>query len=115
MTAGRVFVRLAGVSGALAVSAGAYNAHTFKLGQADENQQQTYDTANRYHFIHTLALLGVPHCRRPILAGSLLTAGTVLFCGSCYAHALELADGRVRSITPFGGMCLIAGWLALAL
>uniref|UniRef100_UPI00358E6D3B transmembrane protein 256 homolog n=1 Tax=Myxine glutinosa TaxID=7769 RepID=UPI00358E6D3B len=114
MASARIFVRVAGLSGALAVSAGAYGAHTFKLSDADDYLKEVYGTANRYHYIHTLALLGVPHCRYPLMAGSLLTAGMVFFCGSCYAHAL-LGNGNVRSVTPFGGMCLIAGWLAMVI
>lgn len=30
-------------------------------------QRRVFDTASRYHFIHTLALLGLPMCRRPNL------------------------------------------------
>jgi uncharacterized membrane protein YgdD (TMEM256/DUF423 family) len=43
-----------------------------------------------------------------------MTAGMVVFCGSCYAVALSenRAYGRVA---PTGGMMLIAGWLAILL
>uniref|UniRef100_A0A8C4QEB2 Transmembrane protein 256 n=1 Tax=Eptatretus burgeri TaxID=7764 RepID=A0A8C4QEB2_EPTBU len=111
MASGRFFIRVAGLSGALAVSAGAYVRWWLKKRK---RWTFVYTTANRYHYIHTLALLGVPHCRHPLMAGSLLTAGMVFFCGSCYAHAL-LENGNVRSVTPFGGMCLIAGWLTMIL
>lgn len=49
-----------------------------------------------------------------VQAGSLLTAGMVLFSGSCYYHALT-GNQRVRYVTPYGGILLILGWLALAL
>ena len=45
----------------------------------------------------------------------LLTAGMTMFSGSIYA--LTLDTERFRSlgpVTPIGGLCLIAGWLALA-
>ncbi len=44
--------------------------------------------------------------------GSLFALGTVLFSGSCYVHALT-GNTAVRRVTPYGGMLLIAGWLAV--
>ncbi|KAL3207653.1 hypothetical protein MRX96_010125 [Rhipicephalus microplus] len=77
------FVRLAGLSGALAVALGAYGAHAlFKRDDVPEELKEAYDRANHYHFLHTLALLGVPLTRRPALVGSLLLVGMGLFCGS---------------------------------
>ena len=32
-----------------------------------QEQKRVFDTASRYHFIHTLALLGLPMCRMPIV------------------------------------------------
>jgi uncharacterized membrane protein YgdD (TMEM256/DUF423 family) len=46
-------------------------------------------------------------------AGWLFTAGIVVFSGSLYA--LALSGVRVLgAITPIGGVCLLAGWAALA-
>ncbi|XP_028654279.1 transmembrane protein 256 isoform X1 [Erpetoichthys calabaricus] len=61
------FRRVAGISGALAVIAGAYGAHGFRRSDRDEYLKELYETANKYHFLHSLALLGVPHCRKPLL------------------------------------------------
>ncbi|XP_063612363.1 transmembrane protein 256 homolog isoform X1 [Penaeus indicus] len=110
----RWFVRLAGVSGASAVALGAYGAHVFYRREYPEELKQVYETANRYHFLHTLALLGVPLCRRPRVAGSLIVAGTAIFCGTCYYYALT-GSKNVRQYTPYGGMLLIIGWLAMIL
>lgn len=110
----RWFVRLAGISGASAVALGAYGAHVFYRRDYPEELKQVYETANRYHFLHTLALLGVPLCRRPKLAGSLIVTGTVIFCGTCYFYALT-GSKNVRQYTPYGGMLLIAGWLSMVL
>ncbi|KAF2359779.1 Protein of unknown function DUF423 [Trinorchestia longiramus] len=66
----RVFVRLAGISGASAVAMGAYGAHVFYQRGTSEELKQVYETANRYHFMHTLALLGVPLCKRPKLVST---------------------------------------------
>ncbi len=35
--------------------------------EAKPEYKRIYDTANFYHFVHTLALLGVPLSRRPRL------------------------------------------------
>jgi uncharacterized membrane protein YgdD (TMEM256/DUF423 family) len=48
------------------------------------------------------------------VAGWLFTTGIVLFSGSLYA--LALTGIRVLgAITPLGGVCFLAGWVALAL
>ncbi|XP_078527247.1 transmembrane protein 256 isoform X1 [Lissotriton helveticus] len=86
----------------------------FRRSDRDEYLKELYATSNHYHFLHSLALLAVPHCRRPLLAGSLLTSGMVLFCGSFYYQAIT-ADPIFREAAPIGGTALILGWLALAL
>ncbi len=73
----------------------------------------------RYQAWHTLAMLGVLAWRasRPTrgqrLVLGLWTAGIVLFSGSLYAMALLGASG-LGMVTPFGGVLMIVGWLALA-
>jgi len=111
----RPVIRIAGVSGALAVALGAYGAHAFfnKDGVASE-LKTVYETANKYHFLHTVALLAVPLCRKPLLTGSLLVMGTAIFSGSCYYYALT-QERWIRKITPYGGTLLIIGWLSMAL
>lgn len=62
------FVRLAGLSGAAAVVLGAMGAHrTFPEPETKEDLRKIFDTANRFHFLHTLALVTVPLCRRPAI------------------------------------------------
>uniref|UniRef100_A0A3B3SNP2 Transmembrane protein 256 n=1 Tax=Paramormyrops kingsleyae TaxID=1676925 RepID=A0A3B3SNP2_9TELE len=75
---------------------------------------QLYATANNYHLLHSLALLGAAQCRKPLLAGGLLTAGMGLFCGALY-HQAVTGDPRLRKLAPIGGTLLIAGWAAIAL
>ncbi|KAK6466574.1 transmembrane protein 256-like protein [Huso huso] len=112
--AGLLFQRVAGISGALAVSAGAYGAHGFRRSDTDEYRKELFETANKYHFLHSLALLGVPRCRKPMVAGVLLSSGMLMFCGSFYYHALT-GDPTLSKAAPWGGTLLIAGWGALAL
>jgi uncharacterized membrane protein YgdD (TMEM256/DUF423 family) len=47
-------------------------------------------------------------------SGSFLVLGMVLFCGTCYYHALT-GKSELRWLTPVGGSFLIAGWLAMIL
>ncbi|XP_006627425.1 transmembrane protein 256 [Lepisosteus oculatus] len=114
MKATLFFQRLAGVSGALAVSAGAYGAHGFRRSDRDEYLKEMFETANKYHFLHSLALLGAARCRKPVVAGTLLTSGMVMFCGSFYYHAIT-GDPTFSKAAPWGGSLLIAGWAAIAL
>ncbi|XP_049887498.1 transmembrane protein 256 homolog isoform X1 [Pectinophora gossypiella] len=109
------WVRLAGLSGATAVVLGAMGAHrTFPETDTKEDLRKIFETANRFHFLHTLALVTVPLCRRPVVAGAFFLAGMGLFCGTCYYHAFT-GDRSFRRLTPIGGSCLILGWIAMVL
>ena len=104
---------------ALGVALGAFGAHGLKARVGPE-LLATWETAARYHLVHALALLATAWAasRWPgptvSAAGWLFLAGMLLFSGSLYA--LVLTNIRaLGAITPLGGLCLIAGWLALAL
>lgn len=118
----RMWLFIGAINGALAVILGAAGAHLLSPSLADATRA-IFETAVRYHFVHSLALLGVaalsPHVspdsggRRLAAAGAALTIGIALFCGGLYAlSALGIAEGA--NVAPFGGMMLIAGWLLLA-
>jgi len=107
-------VRLAGLSGALAIGLGAYGAHSLASQEVPQERIKAFEVANRYHLIHSVALLGLPMVHRPRLAGALMVGGMAVFCGSCYYHALT-GDRQFRKFTPYGGMMLILAWLAVAL
>jgi uncharacterized membrane protein YgdD (TMEM256/DUF423 family) len=106
------------ISGAVAVAAGAFGAHALKH-QLSAARFELWETAVRYQLVHALALLGVSwwleRGPRPALAagGWAFLAGAALFSGSLYALALG-APRTVGLATPFGGLALIAGWVALA-
>ncbi|XP_068785655.1 transmembrane protein 256 [Struthio camelus] len=108
------WVRVGALSGAAAVAAAAYGAHGFRRSDRDEYQKELYETANRYHVLHSLALLALPRCRHPALAGTLLCGGLGLFCGPFYYQAVTGDPGLSRA-APVGGSLLILGWLAMAL
>ncbi len=104
--------RLAGLSGALGVGLGAYGAHGMR--GKDEKWRMSFEAANKYHLLHSAALLGVSASRRPNVSGGLFAAGLVLFSGSCYAVALAERKDLGR-LAPLGGLCFMAGWLAMTL
>ncbi|KAJ6654988.1 hypothetical protein lerEdw1_006459 [Lerista edwardsae] len=110
--AGRLFRRAGALSGAAAVAAAAYGAHGFRRSDRDEYLKELYETANKYHFLHSLALLAVPQCRYPAMAGSILCAGMGMFCGALYYHAVT-GDPVFTKAAPYGGTLLILGWVAM--
>jgi uncharacterized membrane protein YgdD (TMEM256/DUF423 family) len=49
------------------------------------------------------------------VAASLFVAGMTMFSGSIYLLTLDRETFRpLGPVTPLGGICLIAGWVALA-
>lgn len=110
----RLFLMCGAVAGLLAVGLGAFGAHAL-AARLDGRGSELWHTAERYQFVHALALLAVALLwgRLPqgalTVSGLLFVAGIVLFCGSLYALALG-APRRVGWMTPIGGMALIAGW-----
>ena len=70
----------------------------------------------QYHAWHALGLIAVGFLEPSGWArasGVLLAVGVALFCGSLYALALG-APRMLGAVAPFGGLALIAGWLAFA-
>ncbi|CAH8563765.1 unnamed protein product [Schistosoma turkestanicum] len=107
---GSVSVRLAGLSGALAIIASAYGAHGFR--DEEEMQRQVFKTGAYYHLVHSVVLLNAPLFKRPLLSPALFATGTLLFSGSCYYVALS-RDDRFSRIAPIGGITLVFAWLSL--
>ena len=109
---------LGALSGGLAVALGAFGAHALR-DRLTPQMLQVFDTAQRQHMFHALALLAVAWAstRWPVgsvtAAGWLFVAGTVLFSGSLYTLAVT-GQRWLGAITPVGGLAFILGWLALA-
>lgn len=111
------WIFIAALSGGLAVVLGAIGGHGIEPGS---RAAELHNTASFYHFTHVFAIFAVGFlaggreapARALTLAGSLFAIGTVLFSGSLYISSLTgFSIGGYA--TPFGGLCLIAGWLAL--
>ncbi|MBP8263377.1 DUF423 domain-containing protein [Pseudomonas fluvialis] len=114
----RIVVVLAGLSGAASVLLGAFAAHGLRA-RLSEQHLAVFQTAVHYQQWHSLALLlvGLWLLRQPSLYLRLASAawllGMLLFSGSLYA--LVLWGWPVGLLTPLGGLCLVAGWLAVSL
>lgn len=112
-------VRLAALSGFLAVAFGAFAAHGARDGRAAE----LLHTGSLYQMTHALAVFGWLAIRQIGKDGAdgkadvtipvLFLSGTVLFSGSLYALAFG-APRILGMVTPLGGLCFLAGWLLLA-
>jgi uncharacterized membrane protein YgdD (TMEM256/DUF423 family) len=119
----RIFVKLAGMLGALTVMIGAFGAHYLKQYLTPE-QMATYNMAVSYQFYHVLALLaaGILYKRYRTQSmnrsGQFFIWGIVLFSGSLYASIFLTVIGKgglgmFAFVTPFGGLLLIIGWLLM--
>jgi uncharacterized membrane protein YgdD (TMEM256/DUF423 family) len=107
-------VRLAALSGFLAVAFGAFAAH----GAKDARAAELLHTGSLYQMTHALAVFGWLAVRNAggktgAAPPALFLIGTVLFSGSLYALAFG-APRVLGMVTPFGGLCFLAGWLLLA-
>jgi len=112
MSGDRLIVALGAINGAIAVGAGAFAAHGLR-GRLEPRALEVFETAARYQMYHALAMVlaGVLAARVP---GLVFQAGIVLFSGSLYVLALTDVKA-LGTITPFGGLAFICGWLWLAI
>ena len=118
-TEAKLFLAAGGVAALLAVALGAFGAHALK-GRIAPEMLAVWHTGVEYHLFHALGLIavGVVSVHLPDSAplrwsGWAMLAGIVLFSGSLYALALS-GERWLGAVTPIGGACFIAGWLALA-
>ena len=98
--------------GLISVIMGAIGDHSFDLNL---KQAESLDTAIRYNMIYAVLVVAIALAqpdRKLILAGFIFAAGAAVFSFSIYA-AIITGMGFLTYLTPFGGMCIIAGWVAL--
>ena len=102
-----------------AVILGAFGAHTLEA-VLEAKQLNTFETAVRYEFYHSLALLFLGlwlyfrKTKTMEYAGLAFILGIVLFSGSLYVLSvrewLNLKVNWLGPITPLGGTFFIIGW-----
>ena len=111
--------RMVALCGALlafsAVLLAAMGSHLFDMN----GMQQSWQIASNIHLFNAAGLMGLAALlaglqSTPLKWGAwLIIAGTLIFCGSIYLHVIT---GRtMSSVTPAGGMLMMAGWLLVAL
>lgn len=116
------FLRIGSVLGFAAVAIGAFAAHGLRPHMSPQ-YFDTFETAVRYQFYHTFAILmvaGLAHFGRKNalrISGWAFTVGVCLFSGSLYALSTRelhhLPVSWMGPITPLGGLCFLIGWGAL--
>lgn len=110
----RSIAAVIGLGGASAVLLGAAGAHLLAL---DAGAAELWRLALGFQFWHVLAFalaaLAAPTGPGRRTALWAFAVGIVCFCGSLYGLALA-AQPWLGVLTPFGGVALVVGWLALA-
>ncbi len=114
----RVFMILAGLTGAAGVGFSAMAAHALQ-DQLTAQAVDWVETAGTYLLLHApaLAICAILAQRRPhrmtLAAGTLFVLGLAGFSGGLLL--LALAEFRPAiAVVPVGGTLLLLGWLALA-
>jgi uncharacterized membrane protein YgdD (TMEM256/DUF423 family) len=111
----RILGMLGGFGLFLGVALGAFGAHGLKQ-QLSESAMNTFETGVRYQMYHSLAILIAalfsPRSSLFQTAGYFYTAGILLFSFSLYLLAWSGVKW-LGAITPFGGLCFLAGHVIL--
>ncbi len=118
---GKKIIQIGSIFGAIAVGIGAFGAHGLKDILAETGRIETFETAVKYHFYHSLAILLIgilflvkPSWKQLKTAGILMLIGILIFSGSLYVLSLT-GITWLGAITPLGGVAFILGWCFLFL
>ena len=110
----------AAVLGGVSVGIGAFGAHALRAMLEANGRLDTFETAVKYQFYHTLVLLAIgilmyhiPDKRLGYAALAML-GGVFVFSGSLYILCLT-GTRWWGAVTPFGGVLMIVGWILLAI
>jgi uncharacterized membrane protein YgdD (TMEM256/DUF423 family) len=113
------YIQLAAVLGALAVAIGAFGAHGLEPVLQKFGKTETFETAVKYHFYHSLAIflsaiLLQINPEKTLIKRSIWSffMGILIFCGTLYTLALT-GINWLGAITPLGGVAFILGWILL--
>ena len=116
-------IRLAALSGAVAVILGALGAHQLKT-MLSASSLDSFDKGVKYQMYHTLLLLIMAFSYKPEIKKEIkqiaifLILGISLFSFSIYLLSTQSITGIDFSflgpITPLGGLAMITAWLLLA-
>lgn len=120
----KFWIPLAAFLGATGVGMGAYTSHGLGFiadPAVREATRATLHMAVQQQMFHALALLGVGALsvkglgnRWVCAAGGLFALGVLLFSGLIYLRTL-MGIEAFRPLVPWGGTCLMLGWIALGI
>tara|TARA_B100000900_G_scaffold309371_1_gene268080 strand:+ start:374 stop:754 length:381 start_codon:yes stop_codon:yes gene_type:complete len=111
-------IKIGALSGVLSVLFGAFGAHGLEDLLFANGRIDTFETAVKYQFYHSLALLFIGilmqtyQVKYLTWATNLFIFGIVMFSGSLYVLSLTNFT-LLGAITPIGGLFFVFGWLAL--
>ena len=118
-TEARLLLCIAGLMLVEATVGGAVASHV--LTNLDERSLRSFQTGVDFEFFHALGLIGIVLVADRIgatlwlrAAAWLVVVGVALFCGSIYIVTFGAARG-VLALAPYGGVALMAVWLAFAI
>jgi uncharacterized membrane protein YgdD (TMEM256/DUF423 family) len=116
----KLILMSASVFGALSVMIGAFGAHALRATLEAQNRIETFETAVKYQFYHTIALLAIGLLMYKVsdkllgYAGYSMIGGILIFSGSLYILCLS-GVRWLGAITTIGGVLMIVGWVLLLL
>lgn len=118
----KLWIPAAALLGMTGVGMAAYASHGLGFmadPQAREAARATLQLAVQQQMFHALALLGIGILalkglgnRWLCAAGGLMLLGVLLFSGLIYLRTFTGIEA-LRPLVPWGGTCLMLGWLAL--
>ena len=105
--------------GAITIILGAFGAHALQE-ILNASELKSFETAVRYQMYHVLVLLFLnTQSKFSVKAKNnmslLFFIGILLFSGSIYAITFGVSAKSIWFVTPIGGLCLILGWIWLAI
>lgn len=116
---GKQIIQSAAIFGAIAVGIGAFGAHGLKAVLEETGRIETFETAVKYHFYHSLGLflIGIlalvkPEWKWLSFSSICMMIGILIFSGSLYILSLT-GITWLGAITPLGGVAFILGWLGI--
>ena len=107
------WIIIGAVFGFLGVAIGAFGAHALKQYLTPETTE-TFKTGVQYHLIHAVVILviGFFNNQKYSLSAYFFSFGIILFSFSLYIYSIT-GNTSFAIITPFGGVCFLAGWLTV--
>lgn len=107
-------LRVTALVGFLGVALGAFGAHGLGDHLRALGTLPIWEKAVLYQLVHVVVMLALA-LRSPLARGpwGLFLAGVTIFSGSLYVLAFT-GMKWLGAITPIGGLCLLGGWLWLA-